>query len=85
MSDVYRKIRNTFRYLLGNLSDFDPKTDSVAYADMEELDRWALLRMEQVKETVLKAYDDYEFHDHVTMLSIISLHGRISLRSISIS
>lgn len=62
MSDVYRKIRNTFRYLLGNLSDFDPKNDSVAYADMEELDRWALLRMEQVKETVLKAYDDYEFH-----------------------
>ncbi len=62
MSDVYRKIRNTFRYLLGNLSDFDPKTDSVAYADMEELDRWALLRMEQVKEIVLKAYDDYEFH-----------------------
>lgn len=62
MSDVYRKIRNTFRYLLGNLSDFDPKTDSVAYADMEELDRWELLRMEQVKETVLKAYDDYEFH-----------------------
>lgn len=62
MSDVYRKIRNTFRYLLGNLSDFDPKTDSVAYADMEELDRWALLRMEQVKETVFKAYDDYEFH-----------------------
>lgn len=62
MSDVYRKIRNTFRYLLSNLSDFDPKTDSVAYADMEELDRWALLRMEQVKETVLKAYDDYEFH-----------------------
>lgn len=62
MSDVYRKIRNTFRYLLGNLSDFDPKTDSVAYTDMEELDRWALLRMEQVKETVLKAYDDYEFH-----------------------
>lgn len=62
MSDVYRKIRNTFRYLLGNLFDFDPKTDPVAYADMEELDRWALLRMEQVKETVLKAYDDYEFH-----------------------
>lgn len=62
MSDVYRKIRNTFRYLLGNLSDFDPKTDPVAYADMEELDRWALLRMEQVKETVLKAYADYEFH-----------------------
>lgn len=62
MSDVYRKIRNTFRYLLGNLYDFDPKKDSVAYEDMEELDRWALLRLEQVKETVLKAYDDYQFH-----------------------
>lgn len=62
MSDVYRKIRNTFRYLLGNLSDFDPKKDAVSYENMEELDRWALLRMEQVKETVLKAYDDYEFH-----------------------
>lgn len=62
MSDVYRKIRNTFRYLLGNLYDFDPKTDSVAYGDMEELDRWALLRLEQVKRTVLKAYEDYEFH-----------------------
>lgn len=62
MSDVYRKIRNTFRYLLGNLSDFDPKKDAVAYADLDELDRWALLRLEQVKRTVLKAYDDYEFH-----------------------
>lgn len=62
MSDVYRKIRNTFRYLLGNLYDFDPKADSVAYENMEELDRWALLRLEQVKRTVLKAYEDYEFH-----------------------
>ncbi len=62
MSDVYRKIRNTFRYLLGNLYDFDPQKDSVPYENMEELDKWALLRMEQVKRTVLKAYDDYEFH-----------------------
>lgn len=62
MSDVYRKIRNTFRYLMGNLYDFDPKKDSVAYEDMEEMDRWALLRLEQVKRTVLKAYEDYEFH-----------------------
>lgn len=62
MSDVYRKIRNTFRYLLGNLYDFNPAKDSVAYEDMEELDKWALLRMEQVKRTVLKAYENYEFH-----------------------
>jgi len=45
-----------------NLYDFDPKADSVTYGDMEELDRWALLRLEQVKRTVLKAYEDYEFH-----------------------
>ena len=42
LSDVYRKIRNTFRYLLGNLSDFNPETDAVAYADMTELDKWLL-------------------------------------------
>lgn len=62
MSDVYRKIRNTFRYLLGNLYDFDPKTDRVSYEEMEELDKWALLRMEQVRSVVLKAYEDYDFH-----------------------
>ena len=62
MAEVYRKIRNTFRYILGNLSDFNPATDSVAYADMPEIDRWALLRLEQVRERVTKAYDEYEFH-----------------------
>ncbi len=62
LSDVYRKIRNTFRYLLGNLSDFDPKTDTVAYEDMQELDRWALMRLEQVYETVTEAYENYQFH-----------------------
>lgn len=62
MSDVYRKIRNTFRYLLGNLYDFDPKKDTVPYENLEELDKWALLRMEQVRNVVLKAYEDYEFH-----------------------
>jgi isoleucyl-tRNA synthetase len=62
MSDVYRKIRNTFRYLLGNLSDFNPATDCVDYKDMDELDRWALLRMEKVRDTVTRACDEYQFH-----------------------
>ena len=62
LSDVYRKIRNTFRYLLGNLSDFNPETDAVAYADMTELDKWALMRLEQVYETVTEAYENYQFH-----------------------
>ncbi len=62
MSDVYRKIRNTFRYLLGNLYDFDPASDSVPYKQMEEFDRWALLRLEQVRSEVTKAYEEYQFH-----------------------
>lgn len=62
MSDVYRKIRNTFRYLLGNLYDFDPAADMVPYAEMEEFDRWALLRLERVKAEVTAAMEEYQFH-----------------------
>lgn len=62
MSEVYRKIRNTFRYILGNLADFNPETDRVAYDSLLEIDRWALLRLEQVREKVTQAYDAYEFH-----------------------
>ncbi|MCH4218584.1 MAG: isoleucine--tRNA ligase [Megasphaera sp.] len=63
LSDAYRKIRNTFRYLLGNLYDFDPETMSVAYKDMGEMDKWALLRLEQVYEEVTAAYENYQFHN----------------------
>lgn len=62
LSEVYRKIRNTFRYMLGNLYDFDPNQDCVAYSDLQEIDKWALLRLEQVQEKVTKAYEDYQFH-----------------------
>lgn len=62
LSDVYRKIRNTFRYLLGNLADFDPEKDAVAYADMTDLDKWALMRLEKVYEEVTDAYENYQFH-----------------------
>lgn len=62
MSEVYRKIRNTFRYILGNISDFNPNTDKVEYKDLLELDKWALLRLEQVRQTVTEAYENYEFH-----------------------
>ena len=62
LSDVYRKIRNTFRYLLGNLADFDPAKDTIAYQDMTDLDKWALLRLEQVFEEVTDAYENYQFH-----------------------
>lgn len=62
MSEAYRKIRNTARYLLGNLYDFDPAKDSVAYDDLLELDKWALLKLHKLIRRVLDAYRNYEFH-----------------------
>ena len=60
--EAYRKIRNTWRYLLGNLYDYDPAADAVAEADMEPLDRWALETTARAGRRILKAYDEYEFH-----------------------
>jgi len=62
VTDSYRRIRNTFRFILGNLCDFDPKEDAVAYEQMEEVDRFALHRLEELIDQVTWAYDRYEFH-----------------------
>ncbi len=62
LSEGYRKIRNTARYILGNLSDFDPNTDMVEYKDMLELDRWALMRLNDVVKKSIAAYDAYEYY-----------------------
>ena len=62
LTEAYRRIRNTCRYLLGNLNDFDPAKDAVAYGEMEELDRWALNRLQDMNERVLRAYDNFEYH-----------------------
>ena len=62
LSDNYRKIRNTFRFLMANLYDFNSETDKVAYADLLEIDRWALLRLEQVADRVTQSYETYDFH-----------------------
>lgn len=59
--DAYRKMRNTLRYALGNLDGFDPAADSVAEAEMLEIDRWALASLEIVAAKVLKGYTDYDF------------------------
>jgi isoleucyl-tRNA synthetase len=61
VAEVYRKLRNTFRYLLGNLYDFKVE-DLVAYEDLFEIDRFALHRLAKVDERVKKAYDAFEFH-----------------------
>ncbi len=62
LSEAYRRIRNTCKYILGNLSDFDPAVNSVDPGCMEEIDRWALHQLELLKEKVLSAYTEYEFH-----------------------
>ncbi len=62
MSDSYRRIRNTVRYLLGNLDGFDPARDAVAPADLLELDRWALARAATLQEEIRDAYRRYAFH-----------------------
>jgi isoleucyl-tRNA synthetase len=62
LQDAYRKIRNTFRFLLGNLSDFDPARHSVPVKDMDELDRWILAKTAQVIANVCDAYEKFEFH-----------------------
>jgi isoleucyl-tRNA synthetase len=60
--EAYRKIRNTCRFLLSNLYDFDPLKDRVPYERLPELDQWALFRLEELKGKVRKAYDEFEFH-----------------------
>ena len=62
VSEAYRRIRNTCRYLLGNINNFDPLQDAVTYENLPELERWALHRLELLKEKVLAAYNRYEFY-----------------------
>jgi len=62
LSEAYRRIRNTARYILGNIYDFDPVKDMLAYKDMLELDRWALMRFQLLNRKIRQAYDDNEFH-----------------------
>jgi isoleucyl-tRNA synthetase len=60
--DAYRKIRNTLRYLFGNIDDFDPVKDSVAYGDMLATDQWAVQRLQKLIAEVTEAYDNFVFH-----------------------
>ena len=62
VAEAYRKIRNTLRYLLGNLNDFNPETDTVAREQMAEIDRWAMHDLQQVVGKVSAAYKNYDFH-----------------------
>jgi isoleucyl-tRNA synthetase len=61
-ADAYRRIRNTARFLLANLFDFDPTVHMVDVSDMLELDKWALKRAQTLQEEIISAYDTYQFH-----------------------
>jgi isoleucyl-tRNA synthetase len=62
LSEVYRKIRNTARYMMANLYDFNPDCDLVDYDEMNGLDKWAMLKLEHLVKSVTDAYEKYEFH-----------------------
>ncbi len=68
--DAYRRIRNTLRFLLANVSDFDPARDAVPQAELLEIDRWALARAAQFQAEVLAHYEVYEFHPVVAKLQV---------------
>lgn len=63
VSEVYRKIRNTFRFLLGNLHGFDSSKDSLAYDQLREVDQYMLIKLNAVVEQVKQSYDQYQFAD----------------------
>ncbi len=61
VADGYRKIRNTFRFMLGNLFDFEP-SEAVAYEELEDIDKWVLHRTAEVVDRIEEAYENYQFH-----------------------
>ena len=62
LTDAYRRIRNTSRFILGNLGDFDPAVDAIPYKNMLEVDRFALYRLQGLVRRAMAAYKNFEFH-----------------------
>jgi isoleucyl-tRNA synthetase len=77
LAEGYRKVRNTLRWALANLYDFDPSKDALPAERLEPLDRWALARLVEWEEKVKKAYADYEFH--------LAYHATIELAAVDLS
>ena len=68
--DTYRRVRNTLKFLLANISDFDPATDTVAPANLLEIDRYALARAAQLQADILAHFEVYEFHPVISKLQV---------------
>lgn len=75
-AESYRRIRNTFRFLLSNLFDFDPATDSVAWDEMPQLDRFAMVQLADALETVASHFDEWRFY--AAMRSFSDYLGELS-------
>ena len=74
ISDSYRKIRNTYRFLLGNLFDYNPETDAIEYNKLNEVDKYILIRLNEVVETSINAYEHYDFATvYRTVLNFMSV------------
>lgn len=67
MQDAYRKIRNTLRYLMGNIDDYTPENE-VAYADMEPIDKWAMQQLQKLIASVTDSYEKFAFHRVFTLI-----------------
>ncbi len=63
ITEVYRKMRNTARYILGNTADFNPDKDQVEYEELEEIDKYALLKLNDLIKECTESYDRYDFHE----------------------
>lgn len=68
LAEIFKKTRNTSRFLLGNLFDFNPVEDYVRYEDLTELDKFALYKLNQLIDTVTEAFDNYEFYKYFQQL-----------------
>ena len=61
VSETYRKVRNTLRFLHGNVTDFNPETDRVAYEELHEMDQYMYMCLQDIVKAVRAAYDRYDF------------------------
>lgn len=68
LSETYRRIRNTARFLLGNLHDFNPKENAIAYSELLSMDKWILDRLQRIISRVHDSLEEYEFHVPVSLI-----------------
>lgn len=70
ITEVYRKMRNTARYILGNTSDFDPDKDMVSYNELQEIDKYALLKLNDLVRKCTESYENYDFHEAYQAINV---------------